>query len=65
MISKSAYYRHRKELKEFGINIDLRPESINKSNVIPLVRILEAQPAEVPYWAFDQGLVHHSALANS
>ncbi len=66
MISKSAYYRHRKELKEFGINIDLRPESIKKSNVIPLVRILEAQPAEVPHWAFEQGLVHHSAaLINS
>jgi len=66
LISKSAYYRHRQELKEFGINIDLRPESIKQSNVIPLVRILEAEPAEVPYWAFEQGLVHHSAaLINS
>lgn len=65
MISKSAYYRHRNELKEFGINIDLRPESVKKSNVIPLVRILEAQPAEIPHWAFEQSLVHRSALANS
>lgn len=64
LISKSAYYRHRKDLKAFGINIDLRPESIKKSNVIPLVRILEAQPVEVPHWAFEQGLVHRSALIN-
>jgi len=27
MLSKSAYYRHRSDLKEHGINIDLRPES--------------------------------------
>jgi len=65
LISKPTYYRHRKDLKEFGINIDLRPESINKSNVVPLVRILEAQPVGVPHWAFEQNLVHRSALANS
>ncbi len=62
MISKSTYYLHRKDLKEFGINIDLRPESTNKTNVVPLVKILEAVPAEIPYWAFDKGLVHHSAV---
>lgn len=64
LISKPTYYRHRKELKEYGINIDLRPESTKKSNVVPLVRILEAQPAEIPHWAFEKGLVHHSAAAS-
>ncbi len=61
MISKATYYRHRIDLKEFGINIDLRPESTTKTNVVPLVRILEAVPAEIPYWAFEKGFVHHSA----
>lgn len=61
LLSKPTYYRHRKELKEYGINIDLRPESTQKSNVVPLVRLLEAQPAKIPSWAFDRGLVHHSA----
>jgi II/X family phage/plasmid replication protein len=37
MLSKSAYYRHRAELKEYGINIDLRPESTRKPNVVPFV----------------------------
>mgnify|MGYP000455519761 CR=1 FL=1 len=65
LISKSAYYRHRKDLKEFGINIDLRPESVKRSNVVPLVRILEAQPVEVPAWAFEKNLVHRSATTLS
>jgi II/X family phage/plasmid replication protein len=61
MLSKSAYYRHRSELKEFGINIDLRPESTRKSNVVPLIRILEAKPASIPNFAFERGLIHRSA----
>jgi II/X family phage/plasmid replication protein len=65
LISRPTYYRHRKDLKAFGINIDLRPESIKKSNVVPLVRILEAQPIDVPAWAFEQNLVHLSALTHS
>ncbi|WP_448565223.1 phage/plasmid replication protein, II/X family [Thalassotalea ganghwensis] len=63
MLSKSAYYRHRADLKEYGINIDLRPESTQKSNVVPLIRVLEARPAAIPHFAFQQGLVHHSATA--
>jgi II/X family phage/plasmid replication protein len=37
MMSKATYNRHRLELKEHGINIDLRPESTRKSNVVPFV----------------------------
>lgn len=61
MLSKATYYRHRIDLKEYGINIDLRPESTQKSNVVPLIRILEAQPATIPYFAFKQNIIHHSA----
>lgn len=61
MLSKSAYYRHRADLKEHGINIDLRPESTQKSNVVPLIRVLEAQPATIPHFAFEQKLIHRSA----
>ena len=62
LMSMSTYYRHRKDLKKFGINIDLRPETSNKSNnVIPLIRILEAKPAEIPNFAYEQNLVHISA----
>jgi len=61
MMSKATYYRHCIELKELGINIDLRPESTQKSNVVPLIRILEAQPANIPNFAFERGLIHRSA----
>lgn len=61
MMSPATYKRHRKELKEYGINIDLMPESTQKTNVVPLVRVLEATPASIPAFAFEQGLVHHSA----
>lgn len=61
MISKATYYRHRTALKEYGINIDLDAESGSKSNVVPMIRILEAVPAENPQFAFDKGLIHHSA----
>ena len=61
MMSKATYYRHCLELKELGINIDLRPESTKKSNVIPLIRVLEAKPASIPNFAFKRELIHRSA----
>ena len=60
-LPKRTYYRHRKDLLAYGINIDLRKECADQSNVIPIVRVLEAQPAELPGWAFDMQLIHHSA----
>jgi len=62
-MARNTYYRHRKELLEHGINIDIRQTGEDRSNVVPLVRILEAQPAGIPRWAFEQGLVHASAAA--
>jgi II/X family phage/plasmid replication protein len=60
-LPKPTYYRHRKELLGHGIDIALRADSLHKSNVVPLIRVLEATPAQVPSWAFEQALVHHSA----
>lgn len=60
-LPKATYYRHRKELLPYGIDIALRRESFERANVVPLVRVLEAMPAAIPHWAFDRGLVHQSA----
>lgn len=62
-LPKATFYRHRKELSEFGIDITLRQDAVDRSNVVPLIRILEAQPASIPNWAFQENLVHHSARA--
>jgi len=56
-----TYHRHRKELIAFGIDIALRSDDSHKSNVIPLIRVLEAKPVSIPSWAFDMDLVHASA----
>ncbi len=61
MHSPATFYRHKKELKQYGINIDLKPESTRKTNVVPLIKILEAKPATIPDWAFEQNLIHKSA----
>lgn len=48
MLTNGTYYRHRRELKE-TLNIDIAlPPKQAQSNVIPLLRPLEAKPASVP-----------------
>ena len=52
--SKSTFYRHRKDLLEYGIDIAVtqRPESSKSAQIIPLVVTLKAVEAEsVPEWA--------------
>lgn len=61
MMSPATFRRHRSELKSYGINIDLHPQSTNQSNVVPLIRVLEAEPENIPDWAYKHNLVHLSA----
>ncbi|WP_214295087.1 phage/plasmid replication protein, II/X family, partial [Escherichia coli] len=44
MLPKPTFYRHRKELLSFGIDINFYCESPDSNNVVPLVRTLEAKP---------------------
>lgn len=62
ILPKATFYRHRRDLLVHGIDIMLRKETADRSNVIPLIRVLEATPVGVPEWAFHQGLVHPSAV---
>ena len=56
--SKTAFYRWRKQLLQYGIDIsivkDLEQEP---SNVVPMIRYLEAVPMGIPDWAYQKGLV--------
>lgn len=48
--SKSGFYKFRAELLPHGIDIATKmPREV--SNVVPLYRVLEAKPAQVPDWA--------------
>lgn len=58
MLSKNTFYRYRRKLKEYDIDIGiLRDVEQDTNNVIPLMRVLEAQPVGIPDWAIEQGLV--------
>ncbi|GJL76957.1 MAG: hypothetical protein NMNS02_30630 [Nitrosomonas sp.] len=61
ILTKSAFYRHRKELLEYGIDISIACRT-KESNVVPLIRVLEAKPAQIPTWAYEQGLIYQSGL---
>lgn len=56
IMSSSAFYRWRKQLLSYGIDI-ATPSPKEKNNVIPLLRVLEAQPVGIPDWAYEKGLV--------
>lgn len=57
-LSRSTYYRIRKNLKEYGVDIAMvRDVDRPMDNVIPLIKVLEAKPVGIPYWAFEQDLV--------
>ncbi|OOZ21376.1 hypothetical protein BOW31_12745 [Solemya velum gill symbiont] len=53
MLTKSTFYRHRKILMEYGIDITMPPIDSGKTNVVPLIRVVEATPVQVPDWAYN------------
>ncbi|TOH01200.1 hypothetical protein CGI90_25450, partial [Vibrio parahaemolyticus] len=56
-LPKNTFYRHRRELLEFGIDISIPNTQEEKSNVVPLNRVIEMRPAGIPDWAFGTDLL--------
>ncbi|MGP5527715.1 phage/plasmid replication protein, II/X family [Psychrobacter celer] len=57
-MSRPTFYRVRKQLQAYDIDIALvRDVDKPADNVIPLIRVLEAEPVGIPDWAIEQGLV--------
>ena len=58
ILSKNTFYRYRRKLKEYDIDIGImRDVQEDTNNVIPLIRVLEAAPVGIPDWAYEQKLV--------
>ncbi len=58
ILSKPTFYRYRTHFKQYDIDIAMvRDVEKPVDNVVPLIKVLEAQPVGIPYWAFEQGLV--------
>ncbi|WP_151781770.1 phage/plasmid replication protein, II/X family [Acinetobacter bereziniae] len=56
IMTKPTFYRVRKQLEKYGIDI-ATPSPKEKTNVIPLIRVLEAKPVGIPDWAYEKRLV--------
>jgi len=54
--TQRTFYRVRKEMEKYGIDISSKSPK-EKNNVIPLIRVLEAQPVGIPDWAYERNLV--------
>lgn len=58
MYPKPTFYRYRSQLLPHGIDIAIRqPHEDKPNNVVPLIRVLEATPAEIPAWAYNTPLL--------
>ena len=56
--SKSQFYKHRKALMEYRIDISIvQDKDQSLQNVVPMIRYLEAVPMGIPDWAYQKGLV--------
>lgn len=56
VMSKASFYRYRTQLLKYGVDITVMQDK-ERNNVVPLIRYLEALPAEIPQWAYEKGLV--------
>ena len=57
MYPKPTFYRYRSQLLEHGVDIAIKQPREDRSNVVPLVRVLEAKPASIPNWAYGTPLL--------
>lgn len=57
LLPHNTFYRHRKILLEYGIDINATHLAPEHNNVVPLIRIIEAVPVANPAWAYEKGLI--------
>jgi len=57
MYPKPTFYRYRKQLLPLGIDLAIQQPHEDRSNVVPLIRVLEAVPVGPPDWAYGTPLL--------
>lgn len=58
VLSRPTFYRYRTRLMEYGIDISIVKDiEKEQSNVVSMIRYLEAVPMGIPDWAYEKGLV--------
>lgn len=56
-LTHNTFYRHRRELLTYGIDISAPHLTPEQNNVVPMMRIIEAVPVAIPAWAYERGLI--------
>ena len=55
VLSRPTFYRYRTRLMEYGIDISIVKDiEKEQSNVVPMIRYLEAVPMGIPDWAYQK-----------
>lgn len=57
ILPRPTFYRHRNVLLGHGIDILNNNVAEERSNVVPMIRIIEAVPVAIPQWAYDKKLI--------
>lgn len=57
VMSQNTFYRHRRELMNYGIDIAIPKEPTSTAKIIPLTRAIEGQPYQIPSYAHQFGLI--------
>lgn len=58
VLSRPTFYRYRIKLLEHGVDISIVKDiEKEQSNIVPMIRYLEAVPMGIPDWAYQKGLV--------
>jgi len=57
LLAQNTFYRHRRALLEYGVDINVPHLAPERNNVVPLIRIVEAVPVVTPQWAYDKKLI--------
>jgi II/X family phage/plasmid replication protein len=57
LMNIQTFYKHRRLLLEYGVDIASMHLAPEHNNVIPMMRIIEAVPVANPVWAYERGLI--------
>lgn len=57
LLAQNTFYRHRRALLEYGIELNANCLAPEHNNVVPMMRIIEAVPVAIPDWAYERGLI--------
>jgi len=57
VLAPTTFKRHRKMLRDYGIDISIVQDEKPKENIIPMIKYLEIAPMGIPSWAYEKGLV--------